>query len=223
MTFGDLFERAAALGSDLDEADVRRALDAVRSAADGNGGDSGGDGDSGGEGNEVTDPLDPSPARVVAGADALAADLLLGGDAREALDALRSHAWTTLVASDPLLDDAEAVIASLAEPELAADWRDAVEAWREPVAQPSGDHPALASAYRGGAMQVISLDPSLTGPGAAAGLRDRLPVSVRESRAFATVFDPAKLYPDAVGGEYPGPDRDPRTMAPARTDGDQHR
>ncbi|OTF12459.1 hypothetical protein [Halorubrum sp. SD612] len=223
MTFGDLFERAAALGSDLDEADVRRALDAVRSTADGNGGDSGGDGDSGGKGNEVTDPLDPSPARVVAGADALAADLLLGGDAREALDALRSHAWTTLVASDPLLDDAEAVIASLAEPELAADWRDAVEAWREPVAQPSGDHPALASAYRGGAMQVISLDPSLTGPGAAAGLRDRLPVSVRESRAFATVFDPAKLYPDAVGGEYPGPDRDPRTMAPARTDGDQHR
>ncbi|OTF01012.1 hypothetical protein [Halorubrum sp. SD683] len=223
MTFGDLFERAAALGSDPDEADVRRALDAVRSTADGNGGDSGGDGDSGGEGNEVTDPLDPSPARVVAGADALAADLLLGGDAREALDALRSHAWTTLVASDPLLDDAEAVIASLAEPELAADWRDAVEAWREPVTQPSGDHPALASAYRGGAMQVISLDPSLTGPGAAAGLRDRLPVSVRESRAFATVFDPAKLYPDAVGGEYPGPDRDPRTMAPARTDGDQHR
>ncbi|MDB2274820.1 hypothetical protein SAMN06266787_102173 [Halorubrum ezzemoulense] len=223
MTFGDLFERAAALGGDLDEADVRRALDAVRSTADGNGGDSGGDGDSGGEGNEVTDPLDPSPARVVAGADALAADLLLGGDAREALDALRSHAWTTLVASDPLLDDAEAVIASLAELELAADWRDAVEAWREPVAQPSGDHPALASAYRGGAMQVISLDPSLTGPGAAAGLRDRLPVSVRESRAFATVFDPAKLYPDAVGGEYPGPDRDPRTMAPARTDGDQHR
>ena len=222
MTFGDLFERAAALGGDLDEADVRRALDAVRSTADGNGGDSGGDGDSGGEGNEVTDPLDPSPARVVAGADALAADLLLGGDAREALDALRSHAWTTLVASDPLLDDAEAVIASLAELELAADWRDAVEAWREPVAQPSGDHPALASAYRGGAMQVISLDPSLTGPGAAAGLRDRLPVSVRESRAFATVFDPAKLYPDAVGGEYPGPDRDPRTMAPARGDGDQH-
>ncbi|OYR77896.1 hypothetical protein DJ84_21615, partial [Halorubrum ezzemoulense] len=82
MTFGDLFERAAALGGDLDEADVRRALDAVRSTADGNGGDSGGDGDSGGEGNEVTDPLDPSPARVVAGADALAADLLLGGDAR---------------------------------------------------------------------------------------------------------------------------------------------
>ncbi|EMA69189.1 DUF7384 family protein [Halorubrum distributum] len=223
MTFGDLFERAAALGGDLDEADVRRALDDVRSTADGNGSDSGGDGDSGGEGNEVTDPLDPSPARVVADADALAADLLVGDDAREALDALRSHAWTTLVASDPLLDDAEAVIASLSDADLAADWRDAVEAWREPVAQPPGDHPALASAYRGGAMQVVSLDPSLTGPRAAAGLRDRMPVSVREPRAFAAVFDPAKLYPDAVGGEYPGPDRDPRTMDPVRADGDQHR
>ncbi|EMA58809.1 hypothetical protein C470_11809 [Halorubrum distributum JCM 13561] len=223
MTFGDLFERAAALGGDLDEADVRRALDDVRSTADGNGGDSGSDGDSGGEGNGVTDPLDPSPARVVADADALAADLLVGGDAREALDALRSHAWTTLVASDPLLDDAEAVIASLSDADLAADWRAAVEAWREPVAQPPGDHPALASAYRGGAMQVVSLDPSLTGPRAAAGLRDRMPVSVREPRAFAAVFDPAKLYPDAVGGEYPGPDRDPRTMDPVRADGDQHR
>ncbi|WP_424013280.1 DUF7384 family protein [Halorubrum xinjiangense] len=222
MTFADLFERAAALDGDLDEADVRRALDDVRSAPneDDDGSDSG---DASTDGDAVADPLDPSPARVVADADALAADLLVGGAARDALDALRSHAWTTLVASDPLLDDAEAVIASLVDPDLAADWRAAVEAWREPVAQPPDDHPALASAYRGGAMQIVSLDPSLTGPGAAAGLRDRLPVSVREPRAFATVFDPAKLYPDAVGGEYPGPDRDPRTMESVRADGDQHR
>ena len=215
MTFGDLFDRAAAPGGGLDEADVRRALDDVRS-------DPGADDDVDGE-EAVADPLDPSPARVVADVDALAADLLLGGDARDALDSLRSHAWTTLVASDPLLDDAEAVIASLASPNLAADWRTAAEAWREPIAQPAGDHPALASAYRGGAMQIVSLDPSLTGPGAAAGLRDRLPVSVREPRAFATVFDPAKLYPDAVGGEYPGPDRDPRTMASVEAGEDQHR
>ncbi|GAA0715504.1 hypothetical protein J2744_001946 [Halorubrum trapanicum] len=222
MTFADLFERAAALAGDLDEADVRRALDDVRSGSAPDDGaatasDASADGDE-----AVTDPLDPSPARVVADADALAADLLVGGAARDALDALRSHAWTTLVASDPLLDDAEAAIASLSDPDLAADWRAAVEAWREPVAQPPGDHPALASAYRGGAMQIVSLDPSLTGPGAAAGLRDRLPVSVREPRAFATVFDPAKLYPEAVGGEYPGPDRDPRTMAAVGADGDQH-
>ncbi|TKX73605.1 hypothetical protein EXE46_13235 [Halorubrum sp. GN11_10-6_MGM] len=219
MTFADLFDRAAATGGDLDEADVRRALGDVRSGAD-----RAADGDDASDrGDVAAEPLDPSPARVVADADALAADLLVGGDAREALDALRSHAWTALVASDPLLDDAEAVIASLSDPELAADWRAAAESWREPVAQPPGDHPALASAYRGGAMQVVSLDPSLTGPRAAAGLRDRLPVSVREPRAFAAVFDPAKLYPDAVSGEYPGPDRDPRTMAPVRADGDQHR
>ena len=225
MTFGDLFERAAALDGDLDEAEVRRALDDVRSGSEPAVADDDdtGSGESSAGDVAVDDPVDPTPARVVVDADALAADLLVGGDAREALDALRSHAWTTLVASDPLLDDAEAVIASLADRELAADWRDAVEAWREPVAQPPGDHPALASAYRGGAMQVVSLDPSLTGPRAAAGLRDRLPVSVREPRAFATVFDPAKLYSDAVGGEYPGPDRDPRTMGPVRADGDQHR
>ncbi|RLM72994.1 hypothetical protein [Halorubrum sp. Atlit-26R] len=215
MTFADLFERAAAFDGDLDEADVRSALDDVRSASDRD--------DGGAAGDAVADPIDPTPARVVADADAFAADLLVGGAARDALDALRSHAWTTLVASDPLLDDAEAVIASLSDADLAADWRAAVEAWREPVAQPPGDHPALASAYRGGAMQVVSLDPSLTGPGAAAGLRDRMPVSVREPRAFAAVFDPAKLYPDAVGGEYPGPDRDPRTMAAVDAGGDQHR
>jgi hypothetical protein len=222
MTFADLFDRAAAVGGDLDEGDVRRALDDVRSAGSMDAGAPADGEDAPADGDAVGDPLDPSPARVVADADALAADLLFGGAAREGLDALRSHAWTTLVASDPLLDDAEAVIASLSDADLAADWRAAVEAWREPIAQPPGDNPALASAYRGGAMQVVSLDPSLTGPGAAAGLRDRLPVSVREPRAFATVFDPAKLYPDAVGGEYPGPDRDPRTMAPARGDGDQH-
>ncbi|MGM0447961.1 MAG: DUF7384 family protein [Methanobacteriota archaeon] len=226
MTFADLFERATALDGDLDEADVRRALDDVRSAPDRDddaGGDRAASNDPSAGADAPAEPVDPSPARVVADADALAADLLVGGAAREALDALRSHAWTTLVASDRLLDDAGAAIASLSDPDLAADWRAAVEAWREPVAQPPGDHPALASAYRGGAMQVVSLDPSLTGPRAAAGLRDRLPVSVREPRAFATVFDPAKLYPDAVGGEYPGPDRDPRTMKPIRVDGDQHR
>ncbi|QAU13924.1 hypothetical protein EKH57_15035 [Halorubrum sp. BOL3-1] len=214
MTFVDLFERTDAVAGGLDEADVRRALDDVRSAPTA---------DDGPADAAVSEPSEPSPARVVVDADALAADLLVGGATRGALDSLRSHAWTTLVASDRLLDDAEAVIASISDPDVAAEWRTAVAAWREPVAQPPGDHPALASAYRGGAMQVVSLDPSLTGPGAAAGLRDRLPVSVREPRAFATVFDPAKLYPEAVGGEYPGPDRDPRTMTAARTDGDQHR
>ncbi len=154
--------------------------------------------------------IDPSPARVVADADVLAADLLVGGAARDALDTLRAHSWTTLVASDALLDDATAVVAELADRELAEDWRAKLAAWREPVDHPAGDHPALASAYRGGAMQVITLDSGLTGASAAAGLRDRMPVSVREPRAFATVFSPERLYPEVVGGEYPGPDRETR-------------
>ena len=220
-TFADLFDRAAEHAADAEA--VRAALTERRSAAP--------SGDDAGAAPGDLSPVDhdPSPARVVADADVLAADLLVGGPARDALDVLRSHAWTTLVASDPLLDDAEAVISAVADPELAADWRDAAAAWREPVSQPAGDHPALASAYRGGAMQVVSLDPSLTGAQAAAGLRDRLAVSVREPRAFAAVFSPAGLYPEAVGGEYPGPDRDPRSMvsvdadADEAPDADQHR
>ena len=223
MNFADLFERAAESGADAEA--VRVALADRRSEPESGDTDAEGDGDSSAESDADVSPIDrgPSPARVVADADVLAADLLVGGAAREALDALRAHSWTTLVASDALLDDAEAVIAALADADVAADWRDAVGAWREPVAHPAGDHPALASAYRGGAMQVVSLDPSLTGARAAAGLRDRLPVSVREPRAFAAVFSAESLYPEAVGGDYPGPDRDPRSMAPVRRGEDQHR
>ena len=219
VTFADLFERAA--GRAATEDAVREALSDRRSGSENEGAPDDGDAESAGD----VPPVDrePSPARVVADADALAADLLVGGASREALDALRAHSWTTLVASDALLDDAEAVIAALADDDLAADWREAVEAWREPVAHPPGDHPALASAYRGAAMQVVTLDPSLTGARAAAGLRDRLPVSVREPRAFATVFSAESLYPETVGGAYPGPDRDPRSMAPTGPGADQHR
>ena len=220
-TFADLFDRAAEYDVTVDA--VGAALAERRSVSQGDADTS----TEGGSNASDTDDLppvdrDPSPARVVADADVLAADLFVGGPAREALDALRPHAWTTLVASDPLLDDAEAVIAALANDGLAADWREAVEAWREPVAQSAGDHPALASAYRGGAMQVVSLDPALTGPQAAAGLRDRMPVSVREPLAFATVFSPARLYPEAVGGEYSAPDRDPRSMESVGNSEDQH-
>jgi len=153
---------------------------------------------------------EPSPARVVADADVLVADLLVGGAAHEALDTLRRHSWTTLVASDALLEDAESVIADLASERLAADWRERIDAWREPVDHPDGDHPALASAYRGGAMHVLSLDERLTSAQAGTTLQGQVDVSVREPRAFAAVFDPERLYPSVVGREYPGPDRDPR-------------
>jgi predicted nucleic acid-binding protein len=158
----------------------------------------------------MADRPSPTPARVVADADVLAADLLVGGDARRALDHLREHSWTTLVASDPLLDDADAVVAELATPSLAADWRERVERWRERVDQPPGDHPALASAYHGGAMHVLTFDERWLSARTGAAVRGRVETSFKHPRAFATLFDPASLYREVVGGAYPGPDRDPR-------------
>jgi hypothetical protein len=199
-----LFDRAASF--DRTPADVRAALEAHRGA--------GGDADAperrDGATPDAAADAERSPARVVADADVLAADLLGDDDARRALDALRRHSWTALVASDPLLDDARAVIASLADDPLADDWRERADDWRDPVAHPAGDHPALASAYRGGAMHVLSFDERLTSSRTAAALAGRFPVSVRHPRAFASLFDAASLYEEVVGGDYPGPDRDPR-------------
>jgi hypothetical protein len=157
---------------------------------------------------ETDDP--PDPTRVVADADVLAADLLVGGAAREALDHLRRHSWTTLVASAPLLDDTEAVVADLADPALAAAHRDRLATWTERVDHPKGDHPGLASAYRGDAPHLLSFDPELTSVGAGANLKPYVDVSVRRPDAFARLFDPERLWPEAGEGSYPGPDRDPR-------------
>ncbi|WP_336336405.1 DUF7384 family protein [Haloarcula brevis] len=155
---------------------------------------------------------EPSPARVVADADVLAADLLCGpdGDARAALDHVRRHSWVTLVASDHLLDDATAVIADLADDDLAADWRARIEPDCELVDHPAGDHPALAAAYRGGAQQLLSFDTELRSARTGAALNRHMAVSVRPPDAFARLFDPESLYPVVKEGEYPGPDRDPR-------------
>ncbi len=156
------------------------------------------------------DATAPSPARIVADSDVLAADLLIDGAARTCLDSVRAHSWLTLVASDQLLDDAAAVIERLADAELATDWREHAAGLREPVDHPDGDHPALASASHGGAMHVLSFDERLTSARANTLVRDRVETAVREPAAFERLFDPATLYPAVVGGEYPGPDCDPR-------------
>jgi len=217
MSWRGLFERADAF--DVDVAAVREALvDRRESATDGHAETDGlaeTDDEAGSEASrevDSSDPVDPSPARIVADADVLAADLLVGGDARDALDGVRAHSWVTLVASDPLLDDAEAVVATLTEgdADLAVEWRARIETLREPVAHPGDDHPALASAYRGGAMHVLTFDDGLRSAGAGAAIRGRVETSVKHPRAFATLFDPGSLYEAVEGGEYPGPDRDPR-------------
>ncbi len=152
----------------------------------------------------------PNPARVVADADVLAADLLVGGDAREAIDHVRRHSWVDLVASDHLLDRTERLVATLADPALAADHRERLEADRIAVDHPEEDHPALASAYRGQAAHLLSDDDRLRSAKAGLTLQPRVSVSVRPPDAFATLFDPESLYAVVEDGEYPGPDRDPR-------------
>jgi predicted nucleic acid-binding protein len=154
--------------------------------------------------------IEVDPTRVVADADVLAADLLVGGDAREALDSVRAHSWMTLVASDPLLDDAEAVLADLADASLAADWRERVDRERETVDHPGGDHPGLASAYRGGAAHLLTYDEDLNSAGANLSLQPHMQVSVRTPEAFGSLFDPAALYEATHDDPYAGPDRDPR-------------
>ncbi len=206
-----LFEQAAAY--DVNETAVRETLadvrDAQRSQAD--------DRDDAANGRESSDrdafsspPAEPSPTRVVADADVLAMDLFVDGDARRALDHLRAHSWTALLASDALLSAAAAVIAELADPDLASAWRERVSAWCELVSHPSGDNPALATAYRGGAMHILSFDERLLSARAGAELGSRLSVSARQPDAFAALFDAESLHREVEGGDYPGPDRDPR-------------
>lgn len=157
--------------------------------------------------------IDADPmARVVADADVLAADLLVGGSSREALDLAYAHDWITLLANDPLLNDAEAVIADLAGADLAAAWRARIADFVTLVDHPEGDHPALATALHGDARHVLSLDRRLQSAGAGTAIRREAGVetSVRAPDAFVRLFDPADVYEAIHGDAYPGPDRDSR-------------
>jgi hypothetical protein len=150
---------------------------------------------------------DTRVATLVADADVLAADLLVGGPPREALDLVRQHSWIDLVASDALVDDAQAVITRLADAQLATDWRATIDDLRVSVSHPAGDHPGLASAYHGDAAHVLTCNEGLQRAQAGVSIRDRMDVSVKSPDAFVSLFDPAEIYPLVVGGEYPGPDR----------------
>lgn len=148
--------------------------------------------------------------RIVADADVLAADLLVGGAARDSLDVVRAHSWIELVASDVLLADAEAVIATLADDELATDWREMIETERVAVDHPPEDHPALASAYQSEAAHVLSFDERLQSAKAGVTLREHMDVSIKHPDAFVHLFDAERLYEAVFDEPYPGPDRDPR-------------
>jgi hypothetical protein len=151
------------------------------------------------------------PTRVVADADVLMADLLVGGTARDAMDHIRRHSWMTLIVSEQLLDDAEAGITRLSDSELARDWRTRIEAFATDVQHPRGDHPALGCVRAADAAHLLSLDPEVTGAETNRSLQRWVDVSVRSPDAFDRLFDPSSLYAATIGGEYPGPDRDPRS------------
>jgi len=164
-------------------------------------------------GNRELPAIDVDPmARVVADADVLAADLFLDGPSRAALDLVRAHSWIRLVASDPLLADAEAVVADLAGTDLAAAWRARIDDLAALVDHPAGDHPALASALHGDTRHLLSLDERLQSVDAGTAIRREANVetSVRNPDAFARLFDPAGVYEAIHGDAYPGPDRDDR-------------
>lgn len=152
----------------------------------------------------------PAPARVVADADVLAADLLVGDEARDALDHVRRHSWVDLLASEPLLDDAAAVVAALADDALAADWRERIDAECRLVDHPAGDHPGLATAYRGEAAHLLTFDAGLSGARTNLSVQPYAALSIRSPDAFARLFDPKPLYESLFEDAYPGPDRDPR-------------
>lgn len=152
----------------------------------------------------------PDPTRIVVDADVLAADLLAGGSAREAMDRLREHSWLELLVTDELLDDAEAIVRELGDDGLAADWRPKIERLATVVEQRPGDHPALAAAYHGDAAHVLTFDESLRSARKGVEIRARVETSVKSPDGFLALFDPETLYSAVVGDEYPGPDRDPR-------------
>ncbi len=204
MSWAALFERASTF--ERTSTAVQSAREKLRQSEDGTWADRE-------NGHEIVDDssvTEGEAVRVVADADVLAEDLFVGGSARDALDHVRRHSWVELVSSDDLLVETQALIADLSTDELADDWYARMKNERVAVTQPAGDHPALASAYRGNAQHLLSNDGTLTGAGTNVTLQSRMNVSVRPPDAFARLFDPEPLYESLFEEPYPGPDRDPR-------------
>lgn len=152
----------------------------------------------------------PDPTRVVADADILVADVLVGADARAALDVIRAHSWLDLVASEPLLDEAQALIAELADEDLARAWRTRIDRDVLIVQPTMGGHPAVTAAAAGSAATVLSFHEGLQSAGMGAAIRPIVATSVKSPAAFHRLLDPAALYRTLTDEAYPGPDLDPR-------------
>ncbi|MFC7073903.1 hypothetical protein ACFQJ7_02900 [Halovenus rubra] len=136
--------------------------------------------------------------------------MLLGNASRAVLDEVRGHHWVVLVASDELLAVTREIIAALTTTTLADDWHEQIRRERVSVSHPPGDHPALASAYRGNARHLVTTNEELTATGMNLSVQSHMELSIRPPDAFQTLFEPESLYEGLFEEAYPGPDRDPR-------------
>lgn len=152
---------------------------------------------------------EPDPTRIVADTDVLAADLFIGGAAREALDLVRSHSWLTLVATQDLLEEAERVITTLGNQDLGRVWRSRMDEEVELITSVASGHSGLVAAASADAATVLSFDEHLQSAAAGVTIRSRVATSVKSPAAFISIVDPATLHETLFDRPYPGRDRDP--------------
>lgn len=135
----------------------------------------------------------PDPTHVVPDVDVLAADLLVGGPSREAMELLRSHDVLTLVTSDALATATRRLIATLTDESLATDWERRFLSDATVVTPTIDGHPALAAAKAGNAATVLSLDATLQSAAAGVAIRPHVDTSVKAPAAFCRLLDAETL------------------------------
>lgn len=127
--------------------------------------------------------------RVVVDSGVLAGDVKKEKSAKIVMEIIRRSPWIVIIASIPLLDEAQTVIETDFGEELAKKWREDIESMCEIVDHLEGDHPALASAYVGNAQHIISGDEMLTNAKAGVAIRTKIETSVKRPDAFVKLFE----------------------------------
>ncbi len=127
--------------------------------------------------------------RVVVDSEVLAESAKGEKSAKMSMEIIRKCQWIVLVASTPLLDEAQKKVEMELGMELGKKWRVDTEDVCEIVDHPEGDHPALASAYVGNAQHIISRDENLTSAKAGVNIRTKIETSVKKPDAFVNLFE----------------------------------
>tara|TARA_A100001037_G_scaffold238258_1_gene217603 strand:+ start:894 stop:1304 length:411 start_codon:yes stop_codon:yes gene_type:complete len=127
--------------------------------------------------------------RVVVDSGVLVEDAKKEKSAKIVMDIIRKSPEMVIIASMPLLDEAQKVIETDLGGELADRWREDIESICEIVDHLEEDHPALASAYVGNAQHIISRDERLTNAKAGVAIRTKIETSVKRPDAFVKLFE----------------------------------